>query len=115
MDKIFEATLSLAIILFFSGYAYGTDYIGSEVDSEVVGLQNIRRKIEGKSDQEVGAMMDTNGDGKLTKGELKQGLADLSEVELDAIESDEVNLAWDILMDPSETIDLQDPQIPQVE
>ena len=61
----------------------------------------------GKSDLEVAAMMDTNGDGELTKDELKHGVVDLKGIALDKITSDEIDLVWDTVLGSTAVIDLQ--------
>jgi len=115
MINSFGVTLPLAIILFLSGYAFSTEYfdeltmdMGDELDTEIVALKMFRQNIVGKTDKELAAMLDTNGDGVLSKDELEQGLDALTEVVLDEDDMDEVfNQVWDSLVGPKETIDIE--------
>jgi len=115
MINSFGVTLPLAIILFLSGYAFSTEYfdeltmdMGDELDTEIVALKMLRQNIVGKTDKELAAMLDTNGDGVLSKDELEQGLDALTEVVLDEVDMDDVfNQVWDSLVGPKETIDIE--------
>merc|ERR1712135_199190 len=79
--------------------------MGDELDTEILALKNLRQNIVGKSDEEVAAMMDKNGDGVLSKEELKQGLIDLTGVGMDEVDMDLLNLVWDSLVGPKGTIE----------
>merc|ERR1712135_215825 len=81
--------------------------MGDELDTEILALKNLRQNIVGKSDEEVAAMMDKNGDGVLSKEELKQDLVDMTDVAFDEVDIDELNLVWDSLVGPKETIDIE--------
>jgi len=110
----FGVTLPLAITLFLSGYAFSAEYfdeltveMGDELDTEFVALKMFRQNIVGKSDEEIAAMLDKNGDGVLSKEELKQDLVDMTDVAFDEVDIDELNLVWDSLVGPKETIDMK--------
>merc|ERR1712135_100193 len=81
--------------------------MGDELDTEILALKNLRQNIVGKSDEEVAAMMDKNGDGVLSKEELKQDLVHMTDVAFDEVDIDELNLVWDSLVGPKETIDIE--------
>merc|ERR1712133_67083 len=74
-------------------------------------LQNVRQKLVGKSDQGIASIMDKNGDGDLTKEKVKQGLVDLTEVELEEISNAEIDLLWDRLVGSTGVIDLRDDDV----
>merc|ERR1719153_1917286 len=95
------------MVLFLSGYA-NSEQIADGVEEQIALLQKIGQKIAGKSDLEVAAMMDTNGDGKLAKDELKQGVVDLRGTELDGIASEEIDMVWENLLGSEDVVDLQD-------
>jgi len=67
------------------------------IDSEIEQLQQVRDKLEGKSVEELVAMIDTNGDGRVTKNELKNFLVTLTGAELDDIGNAEIDVLWNKL------------------
>merc|ERR1719187_2028115 len=81
--------------------------MGDELDTEILALKDLRQNIVGKSDEEIAAMLDKNGDGVLSKEELKQDLVDMTDVAFDEVDNDELNLGWDSLVGPKETIDMK--------
>merc|ERR1712212_205353 len=107
MNKFVGLILPAAFILILLGFTNANEEIDNILEEELEVLKLVKQKLAGKSDAELAAMMDQNGDGKLTKNELKEGLVDLTgNAELDDIANDELDLLWSHLADSNGVIDL---------